>query len=58
MLCGFGIFVNHAKDFVMLYLATFCNLFFFFPLVAVIFCLMNNVNSFWAIVGCITNICS
>jgi hypothetical protein len=30
MLCGFGIFVNHAKDFVMLYLATFCNLFFFF----------------------------
>jgi hypothetical protein len=31
MLCGFGIFVNHAKDFVMLYLATVHNLFFPVP---------------------------
>jgi hypothetical protein len=46
--------VNHVKDFVVLYLTTFCNLCLFSLL---LLCLMNNVNIFWAIAGCITNIC-
>jgi hypothetical protein len=35
--------VNHVKDFVMLYLTTFCNLCLFSLL---LLCLMNNVNIF------------